>query len=226
MKHILLSILLFLPISAQVQAQTVYNGRWGKRIATTENPINGRISATARARITTRHAARFPSTRHPATYFALTYTCHSQLTDAPVHESVMLFLGEPINPLEELSIRWGQSAGTVSLSDLGPMELEIENTLVKEARGVEVSVLKAVTAASQGVLYTQVSEAEIVLAEAKIAYDSSFMFSDVADVKQKLVTETEFLIEAPLRDSPTVYLLIDLANAKTAIQKAQNACGI
>ena len=138
----------------------------------------------------------------------------------------MLFLGEPINPLEELSIRWGQSAGTVSLSDLGPMELEIENTLVKEARGVEVSVLKAVTAASQGVLYTQVSEAEIVLAEAKIAYDSSFMFSDVADVKQKLVTETEFLIEAPLRDSPTVYLLIDLANAKTAIQKAQNACGI
>ena len=219
MKHILLSILLFLPISAQVQAQTVYNGKWGKRIATTESPINGRISATARARITTKHAARFPSSRHPATYFALTYTCHSQTTDEPVYESIMLFMGEPINSLEELSIRWGQSAGTVSLGDLGPLELEIENILIKEARRIERTTRKAVDAAVRGAFDPPSDEAEI-------AYASSFMFSDVADVKQKLLTETEFLIEAPLRDSPTVYLLINLANAKTAIHKAQDSCGL
>ena len=131
----------------------------------------------------------------------------------------MLFLGEPINPLEELSIRWGESAGTVSLSDLGPMELEIENILIKEARRIERTTRKAVDAAVRGAFDPPSDEAEI-------AYASSFMFSGVADVKQKLLTETEFLIEAPLRDSPTVYLLIDLANSKTAIQKAQDACGL
>ena len=221
MKRILMLLALLLCVSTYpAQAQTVYNGRWGKRISTTENPINGRISATARARITTRHAARFPSTRHPATHFALTYTCHSPTANEPAYESILLFLGEPINPLEELSVRWGESSETVSLDDLSPMEMEVENTLIEEARKTEKLTAKVVDLGVYGTTDPLLSRAE----EAEIAHASSFAFSGVSDVKQRLLTETEFLIEAPLRDSPTVYLLINLANAKTAIQKAQTAC--
>ena len=111
MKRAILLIMALLTAAPSI-GQTVFDGKWRKRVETEENVISGRISAISSADI---KAQEFFAHRSdaPGINFSMSYGCRSATDEDLFYESFAIYVGElfPRYFDREVNVRWDDTPG-------------------------------------------------------------------------------------------------------------------
>ena len=117
-KAILLILAMFTAVPSM--GQTVFDGKWRKRVETEENVITGRVTAIANADIKAQEFFAHSSDA-PGINFSMSYACRSETEEDPFYESFMVYTGELLanSFRQEVNVKWGDTPGKEFIKEPG-----------------------------------------------------------------------------------------------------------